>query len=89
VKYAFVITNIYFAEEYDPGRVPSLSGYLSDESGSSIDSLIDDRGDDLADKMLVVSLDDEGTLNNEETRDDASGDVTTDTDSPRDKHMAA
>lgn len=89
VKYTFIGTNIHFAEEQDPWRVLSLSGYLSDESGSSIDLLIDDRGDDLAEKMFVVSFDDEETFNNEETRHDASGDVTTDTDSPRDKHMAA
>ena len=53
------------------------------------DSLIDDRGDGLAEKMFVVSFDNEGTLNNEETRDVAYGDVTTITDSSRDKHMAA
>jgi hypothetical protein len=57
VKYAFIVTNIYFAEEeYDAGRVLSLSGYLSDEFDSLIDSLIDDRGDDLAEKMRARCL---------------------------------
>jgi hypothetical protein len=36
-----------------------------------------------------VSLNDKETLDDEESRDDASDDVTTDTDSPRDKHMGA
>ena len=39
--------------------------------------------------MFLVSFENEETLNNEETRDDAYGDVTTVTDSSRDKHMAA
>jgi hypothetical protein len=58
VKYSFIVTNMYFAEEYDPGRVPSLSGSLIDEFDFLIDSLIDDRGDYLAEKMLAVSFDD-------------------------------